>query len=477
MNGIRRVQALAFRNPIRNHRRLKIPRHTVRQLAFALGFLGGFLALALPASAQGISLLRDTETEQLLRSYEIPLAKAAGLDPTAVHVYLVGDPTVNSFVAGGQNIFIQTGMILFAKTPNELTGVLAHETGHIKAGHLTRGEVGMQKAAIPMLLSLVVGLAAMVAGAGEAGAVIMSAGQAIAQAQFTSFTYVQEGTADQIALQLLNATHQSPMGLYDTFQRFAEVEAQHAIAYRPDPYAADHPVGQDRLAYLQKGVDASPYRDVKDSPAALHAYLMMQAKLAGFVLPVNEVFDRYPLSDTSEPARYARAMAYMRQPNLKKALSDIQSLIADEPRNPFFYEVLGQIYLSMARPEQSLPAYQKCVDLMPSAPQLRLGLATAQLATGRKDLAKAALTNLKAATLVENDDPFTWYETAQAYSELGNEPMANLSTAELYYSNGGFKQAYIFASRAQHGLAQGSADWERANDITMASAASLREQR
>ena len=468
---------MAFCNPIRSRMGLKIPSAVMRKAAFVLGFAGALFATGLPASAQGISLLRDTETEQLLRGYEVPLAKAAGLDPTAVHVYLIGDPTVNSFVAGGQNIFIQTGMILFAKTPNELIGVMAHETGHIKAGHLVRGEVGMQKATIPMLLSLVAGLAAMVAGAGEAGMVIMSAGQAVAQAQFTSFTYVQEGTADQIALRLLNATHQSPIGLYNTFQRFASEEAQHDVDYRPDPYAADHPVGQDRLAYLQQEVEASPYRDVKDSPAAMHAYLMMQAKLAGFALPVKEVLDRYPLTDTSEPARYARAMVYLRKPDLQKALDEIQSLIKDEPKNPFFYEVLGQIYMSMARPELSLPAYQRCVDLMPSAPQLRLGLATAQLATEKPELARAALLNLKAASLVENDDVFTWYETAQAYSELNNEPMADLSTAELYYNSGAFPQAARFAGRAQHGLVQGSADWERANDIMSAARASADEQR
>ncbi|HEY5346748.1 MAG TPA: hypothetical protein VIJ72_01040, partial [Rhizomicrobium sp.] len=214
-----------------------------------------------------------------------------------------------------------------------------------------------------------------------------------------------------------------------------------------------------------------------DSPAAMHAYLMMQAKLAGYSLPVKDVFDRYPASDTSEPARYAHAMADMRKPDLKQALVEIQSLIKDEPKNPFFYEVMGQIYISMARPNLSLPAYQKSVDLLPSAPQLHLGLATAQLATDNPALAGAALTNLKIAANIENDDAFTWFETAQAYSELSNEPMADLSTAELYYNIGDYGKAIAFAGRAQHGLTQGSADWERANDIVSAARASANEQR
>jgi predicted Zn-dependent protease len=321
----------------------------------------------------------------------------------------------------------------------------------------------MEHAMIPMLLSMVLGAAAMAMGAGEAGMVIMSAGSAIAQAQMAAFTRVQESTADQIALKLLNTTHQSPMGLYSTFERFAIEQAQ--SAYKIDKYAVDHPVGQDRLADIEVGVNASPWRDIKDPPQVTHTFEMVQAKLAGFTLPVQQALDRYPESNTSEPARYARAMIYMRKPELAKALSTTNSLIQDEPGNPFFYEVLGQIYVSMAKPLLAIPAYQKAVDLRPNAPQLRLGLAVAQLATEDVRFANAALQNLKAASLIEDDDVFTWYETAQAYSMLKNEPMANLSTAEAYYNSGAMRQAAIFAIRARRGLDQGGPDWQRANDI------------
>jgi predicted Zn-dependent protease len=447
-----------------------VSRRPGRRIAFAAGFALSaaltftYLGIA-PAHAQGISLLRDTETEDMLNSFEAPLAKAAGLNPVP-RIWLVGDPEVNAFASygdGGENIFIMSGIVLYTKTPNELIGVMAHETGHIKAGHLMRGEVGAEKAAIPMLLSMIIGVAAMAAGAGDAGMVIMSAGEAIAQAQMAAFTRVQESTADQIALKLLSATHQSPMGLYSTFERFAVEEAQ--SAYKIDKFAVDHPVGQDRLADIETGVNSSPWRDVKDPPQVTHTFEMVQAKLAGYTLPVQEALDRYPESDNSEPARYARTMIYLRKPDLAKALSTTNSLIQDEPNNPFFYEVLGQIYVSMAKPQLAIPAYQKAVDLRPNAPQLRLGLAVAELATEDTRLASAALQNLKAASLIENDDVFTWYETAQAYSMLKNEPMANLSTAEAYYNSGAMKQAAVFAMRARRGLDQGTPDWERANDI------------
>jgi predicted Zn-dependent protease len=413
--------------------------------------------------AQGIAIIHDDETELTLKAYETPIYKAAGLDPNALRIYLVNDPSINAFAAEGQNIFVMSGIILDCKSANELIGVLAHETGHIAAGHISRTGVGMEHAMIPMLLSMVLGAAAMAMGAGDAGIAIMGAGAAMAQAQMAAFTRVQESTADQIALKLLAATHQSPMGLYRTFERFAIEQAQ--SAYKIDKYAVDHPVGQERLGDIETGVNASPWRDVKDPPQVTHTYEMVQAKLAGFTLPVSQALDRYPESNTSEPARYARAMAYLRKPDLQKALSTTNSLIQDEPNNPFFYEVLGQIYVSMAKPMQAIPAYQKAVDLRPNAPQLRLGLAVAQLATEDNRLANAALQNLKAASLIENDDVFTWYETAQAYSMLKNEPMANLATAEAYYSAGAVRQAGIFAIRARRGLDQGGADWQRANDI------------
>ena len=188
-------------------------------------------------------------------------------------------------------------------------------------------------------------------------------------------------------------------------------------------------------------VDASPYREVQDSPESLHTFQMVQAKLAGFVLPVKEALNRFPDSNTSEPARYAHAMIYLRQPNLQKALAAINSLIAEEPNNPYFYEVRGQIYLSMAKPLQAIPDYQKSVDLAPAGAAAAAGLATAQLATEDASLAQPALANLKAAILVEDDDVFTWYETAQAYSMLKNEPMANLSTAEAWYNAGDMRKA------------------------------------
>jgi predicted Zn-dependent protease len=416
-----------------------------------------------PAAAQALQLVRDTEIERLLKSYEDPILVAAGLDPAAVKMYIVQDSSINAFAAEGQNIFVNTGLVQQLHTPNEVIGVLAHETGHIAGGHLIRDTSAISKAMIPMLIGVAAGVAAMIAGAGEGGIALMGLGMTAAQAQFMQFSRVQEATADQMGQKFLRETHQSGQGMLDVFERLADEEAM--SAYKIDPMAMDHPASRDRIELLQRLVDASPYKDVKDSPEAMHAFRMVQAKLAGFLDPVDMVLIHYPSSDTSEEAHYARAVAYFRQPDLQKALSECGELIKLEPKNPYFWELEGQIYVDMSKPEKGVPPYQKSVDLLPDAPLLRVSLAAAQLATERPALARPALDNLEIALRQENDNTFAWFEAAQAYSALGNEPMANLSTAERYYNAGAMSAAAHFAMVAQKKLPQGSPDWQRASDI------------
>lgn len=450
-----------------------------RHLGYALRLLVStacILGIAMQSvAAQELELVRDTETERLLKSYEDPILVAAGLDPAAVKMYIVQDPSINAFVAEGQNIFVNTGLLQQLRTPNEVIGVLAHETGHIAGGHLIRDTSAISKAMIPMLVGVAAGVAAMIAGAsGEAGMALMGLGMTTAQAQFMQFSRVQEATADQMGQKFLRETHQSGQGMLDVFERLADEEAR--SAYKIDPMVMNHPASRERIDLLQRLVDASPYKDIKDSPEAVHAFRMVQAKLDGFLDPVDMVLMHYPESDNSEEAHYARAVAYFRQPDLQKALAECNTLIKLEPKNPYFWELLGQIYVDMSRPENGVPAYQKSVDILPDAALLRVSLAAAQLATEKTALAKPALDNLKIALRQETDNSFAWFETAQAYSELGNEPMANLSTAERYYHAGAMASAARFATLAQEDLPQGSTDWQRASDIMAVAGPEARKQ-
>jgi predicted Zn-dependent protease len=457
-----------FQRIFGHHRhRAAMKRKPVKRFLHALAFVGGFVgplvALTAAAGAQGISLLQDTETERLIRSYEDPILKVAGIDPKAVSLYLVNDIELNAFVAEGQNIFVNAGLFIQLQSPNELVGVMAHETGHMAGGHLSRGSEAMEKATIPMILSMIVGVGAMIAGAGEAGMVLMGIGQGAAEAQYFSFSRAQEATADQMGQRYLRLTHQSGMGMVHVFNRMANDLAR--MTKHPDRFVSSHPADRDRVTMLLEQANASPYRDVPDPPASVHAFRMVKAKVIGYLLPVKEVLDRYPVSDTGPEARYARAMMYLRKPDLAKALSEIQSLIRDEPNNPYFYEVLGQTYVSMGQPEKGAEPYRKAVFLMPDAPEIRISLAATLIATEKRTEEAVAIGHLKIALQQDREQPYAWYELAQAYSDIGNEPMANLATAELKYYSGDVQQAAVFAMRARQALPQGSPDWQHANDI------------
>jgi predicted Zn-dependent protease len=458
---------LAFCNPLRGDLRSRVWR--VIGLTTCLVAASGVCIE--PAAAQAISLVRDTEIERVLHGYEDPILLAAGLDPHLIRIYMVQDPSINAFAMHGPaasettDIFINTGTLMLLKTPNQVTGVLAHETGHIAGGDLTKDTRVMNKVMIPMLIGLAAGVAAMIAGAGEAGMAVMGLGVQTAQSQFLTFSRAQEATADQRGQKYLLATHQSGRGMLEVFEQMAN-EAAMSARYTT-PLISDHPADRDRIDLMQREVDASPYRDVPDSPEAVHEFKIIQAKLTGFIDPVDSVLVHYPTTDVSEEAHYARAIAYFRQPNMKDALDEANTLVKLEPKNPYFWELLGQIYVEMSQPEKGVAPYQKSVDILPDAPLLRISLAAAQLATEMPQLAKPALENLKFALRLEDDDTFAWFEAAQAYSELGNQPMADLSTAERYYTVGAMKTAVHFAMEAQRKLPKGSTDWQRAGDIML----------
>jgi len=310
---------------------------------------------------------------------------------------------------------------------------------------------------------MVLGVAAMAAGAGDAGSAILMGGQQIAQRTFLAFSRTQEAAADQAGVRYLTATHQSGNGMLRIFKRFENQEI--LSAQRQDPFAQSHPASGDRIAALQGLVDASPYRDVKDSPQSQFAFDMLRAKLRGYIERPDVALRRYPPSDTSKPARYARAMAYFHQPDMQKALAEMEGLLKDEPENPYFLEMYGQIKVEMGKVEEGIVQYSSAVKMLPDAPLLKVALGAAMLGAEKQQYIEPAVKELQAAVDVERDNAFAWYELAQAYARMGQTGRAELATAERYFALDAFPQAINFAGRAQRQLSPGSTDWQRASDI------------
>ena len=415
------------------------------------------------AQAQdSISFLRDAEMEHTLRVWMTPIWKAAGLDPNAVHVYVINDPTLNSFVAGGQNIFLNSGTVMKAQSPNQLIGVMAHETGHIAGGHLARKTQIMKNAMIESVIGMVLGGAASALGHGNAGGAGVLAGADVGQRAFMQNSVTIEASADQAALRYLDRTHQSARGLLEFFNILEQEEF--LSAQRRDPYLTDHPLTEERVNYVREHVAQSPYSDQKDPPEWVAQFNLIKAKLGAFLGAPSQVLAAYQPNDNSEPARYARAIAYYRIPDLKNAIPVIDGLIKDFPNNPYYNELKGQMLFENGRVADAVAPYQRAVQLAPSEPLLNIELAQVQLETNDPKYLAAAKSELTGALQGESDNPDAWRSLAIVYGRQGDIGMAALALAEQNMAQANYRQAIGQAQRAQQLLPAGP-QRQRAQDL------------
>lgn len=436
------------------------------------------LASALPALASAQTLIRDTEIEQMLRDYTEPLLVAGNLAPSDVDLYIIADPEINAFVTGGQNIFMHTGTILEAETPNMLKGVIAHEIGHITGAHLARMGDSQRSAMVPAYVSIGLGVLAALAGEGGAAGALIASSQQFAMLSFLSYTRTQESAADQAGLQLLEATGQSGDGLVQFFERFAYQEA-----FTPAgrfPYFRSHPLSGERVSALRERVEASAYSEARDSPEEIARLRRLQGKIYGFLARPQAVFLRYPASNTSIEARYARSVAYYQNAQLNLARTELDSLIEEEPDNPFFHELYGQMLFESGHADEAIAHHQQSVDLLPTAPLLRVNLAMAMIATEDDAYVGVARDHLNVALDIEPDNAFAWYQLSIVHERSGETALAQLAIAEQAFAIGNRPRAFQFAQRAQPELQAGSPSWYRASELIAVSQpteAEMREMR
>ena len=395
--------------------------------------------------------IRDTEIEQLLRDYTQPILKAAGLANQNVKVVIINDPSFNAFVMDGKRIFVNSGALMESETPNQIIGVLAHETGHIAGGHLSRLRDELANAQTMAIIGMLLGVGAMAAGggssgAGQAGAAVLSGAQHAAARSVLSYQRSQEEQADRAAVKLLNTTGQSAKGMYETFKRFADQSM--FTARQADPYAQSHPMPTERAGALNELAKTSLYWDKKDPPELQLRHDMMRAKLSGFMEPPATVARRYPQSNTSLPARYARAISTYRHGNLQTALQQIDALIAAQPGNPYFYELKGQALLESGRGREAVEPLRTASQMMPNAPLIQILLAQALIGTNDSRYADEAVALLRKSLAREPETPDGYQHLAMAYGRKGDLAQADLASAQAAFYRGDIKTARELAARA-----------------------------
>lgn len=441
-----------------------------RNFAMAMCFLAIGL-IHLPGSAvAGQRILRDSEIEALLRDYANPILRAAGLRPGSIRVILVDDPAINAFVTSHNRMFIFTGLLLEADTPNEVIGVIAHETGHITGGHLAQLHEQMRRATASQIIGMLLGAAtAVAAGAAgssqgtSAGIGIMQGGRQIAVRNFLAYRRVQESAADQAAMTYLKRTRQSAKGMNTLFNKLAN-QMMVTLKYA-DPYALSHPTPRNRMALMERRAKASSYYSKKDSAALQLRHDMMKAKLYGFTRGKGSVQRKYKSGDKSLPARYARTIATYRTSGIRRAAREIDLLIRSQPRNPYFHELKGQALLEAGQADKAIAPLQKALKLAPNASLIHIMLAQSLLASKRKGASNLAIRHLHKALLRERHNSEPYRLLASAHAKKGNIALAQLNSAERFLRQGKRSLAHTQAKRAKKKLRKGTPAWLRASDI------------
>jgi len=461
------MRLFAFATAAAAQRRM-LPRFALFLLA-----LSGWTAVA---SAQGLPLIRDSEIEALLNDYSRPIFKVAGLGTGRVTVRIVRNEAFNAFVVDGSNVYIHTGTLMQAQRPNEVIGVIAHETGHISGGHMAALRARIAKDQTRALLTQIIGIGTMVAGGvagGDSGRETMQGGQALMMGGndvimkgILSERRSQESAADQAGLKFLTATKQSGQGMLDTFERFRQQE--YISSQYQDPFIRSHPLSSERLARLRDLVAASPYVGARDSPALQLRHDLMRAKLSGYLENPATVFNRYPPSDTSLPARYARAIAkfFRGGPGaLESSVDDTEGLIRENPSYPYFYELKADFLMRSGKMSEAVAPLRKALKLAPDSPLIEVQLAQALQDGPSTATALSDSVDLLRKSLITDDNPRAYRLLANAFFKQDKGPQADAMTAQAYFYEGDVKQAQIFAKRARSHLRSGSPEWLKNDDI------------
>jgi predicted Zn-dependent protease len=418
----------------------------------------------------GLPVIRDAEVEQVLRDYSTPILRAAGLGQRNIRVVIINDRGFNAFVIDAKRIFVNAGALMDAQTPNQIIGVLAHETGHIAGGHLSKLRAELANAQTAAIISMLLGIGAMAAAAtsrsnqvGGNPAVGMIGAQGVIQRSLLAYQRQQEEQADRAGVGFLNSTGQSAKGMYDTFKRFADQML--FASSRADPYLQSHPMPTERIAALVEIAKTSPNWEKKDSPELQSRHDLMRAKLFGYMERPDTLLRRYPPSDTSLAARYARAVSTYRHADLRNALGQMDALIQAQPNNPYFYELKGQALVESGHAQEAIPLLRRAISMAPDPTLMRVMLGQALVESNDPRLLDEAIATLRHAVATDPDIADAYDQLAMAYGRKNDLADADLASAQAALARGQLPTARQLASRAKGRFPIGSPGWVKADDI------------
>jgi len=445
----------------------------------AAAFFSVMIGTSGVAGAQDFStgtLLSDTEIGAALDAYARPLMVAGGLAPGSIKIGMVVDDSMNAFATQGNSIYFHTGLLLRARNSNEVIGVLAHEIGHIAGGHVIMVASDLAAPNAISLLATLLGVAAGVAsGNPEVGMAVLMGGQRAAIGQYLSFSRGQESRADQFALKVLHDSQQSAKGLRDFFDRLSGEER--LVTTNQDPYVRTHPLNRDRMSSIEAAMQMSPYSDAPLDPDLERQHRRMIAKLFAFLKPQVTTLQKYPESDQSIEGRYARAIAYYRRGQFDKAFPLVDSLLVDEPDDPYFWQIKGDMHLSRSKVDDAIVAYREALRYLPDAPEILTSLAHAIVESSNPEHGPEAQAALKRALSINPENAYAWDMLARSYAQSEEPGLSAYAAAERAILLGQFGDVARYSNQAEKLLEKDTPTWYRLQDIKVLAQNYLREMR
>ena len=383
-------------------------------------------------------IIRDAETEHLLSEQLRILFKAAGLPPENAQIVLISDDSVNAFVAGGQTVFIHTGLITNAKTLDDVAFVLAHETGHIVAGHVIQGVLEQKKLQTASLISGLIGsTAGILAGRPDASIAVLMGSSGSGAGLFASYRQTQESTADRIAIDILKKTGHSSLGFKNIMTVLKNDERLNG-GYIP-PYLQTHPFTQTRLN------DLSRFWNKADLPKPNDSFNKVRAKLIGFLNSSEKIKQLYTKEDT--PSLYARSIDLFRSHKISEAINMLDVLIKREKNNPWFHELKAQFLFESGQINLSIQSYQKALSLAPNEPLIRLATARALIESENKANLITAEQHIDTVLHHDSENADAWLMKATIHDRQRQQTLSQYAMARFYASTGDLETAKKWAKK------------------------------
>ena len=421
-----------------------------------------FLLITLSIKSYSFELVRDVELEEFTKELLLPLTKTSNLKDGRIELYFIKSNQVNAFVTSGQNIFINTELIIQSETYDEYLGVLAHELAHINGGHISRTKEQISTLTEKSIPIYLLGILGILGGDTDAGLAALMVGSASVQDGYLYYSRTQEAAADQAAITLLCKSSQPPGGLESFLKKLDRSTINNAEEYR---YKTTHPLTSDRFNWIKNSYKKYPNCKSKLNVSLQERFELIKAKLLAYTHNENEVIAIYDNKE-NQNSTYAYAVTNYFNGNHSKSIELIKSLIAKNSKNPYYHELLGEIYFSKGRFNLAIQEQKEAMKLATHENDLYLMmLGSYLLAEPNVNNILESIDVLNRSLFLNRYNSYAWYLLAKAYASSDNLSLAYYASAERYYLRRDMALALSFAKKAIKNIDKDTVEWYRTNDL------------